>query len=260
MTQLESKIMKKYDIVIVSHEKDFNNIKHIVEHCEKNLEFDSIHLILSDRHPYQHMELLQTLTNRPVYKHIETDVLKIDKSRLRHRPEWVYQMMLKIFQDVTSNDNFLVIESDCIILKNLEFFNEDKTIFYLGRDHYHQQYYTFNQKLLGIAREYDHSFISEFMMYDKKVVKELLNKTNCNTIEDFLELLYHYVDGDSYPSDYDLYGNFYYTNYPENFETKVLNFDMSGRSGNYWSDAEIKGLVNLHQDKDAISFHCWGHN
>ena len=28
--------------------------------------------------------------------------------------------MLKIFQNVTSNDNFLVIESDCIILKNLE--------------------------------------------------------------------------------------------------------------------------------------------
>ena len=34
--------MRNYDIVIVSHEKDFNNIKYIVEHCDKNLEFDSI--------------------------------------------------------------------------------------------------------------------------------------------------------------------------------------------------------------------------
>ena len=142
----------------------------------------------------------------------------------------------------------------------MSFFNDDKTIFYLGRDQHHQQYYNFNQKLLGIGREYNHSFISEFMMYNKNVVKELLNKTNSKTVEDFLELVYLYVDMDSYPSDYDLYGNFYYTNYPDKFETKVLNFDMSGKNGLYWSDNEIKQLIQTHQDKDAISFHCWGHN
>jgi hypothetical protein len=252
--------MNKYDIVIVSHEKDFNNIKHIIEHCDINLEFDSIHLIVSDRVPYTDMELLQTLTTKPINLHLETNVLTVDKSRLKHRPNWIYQMLLKIFQDVTINDNFLVIESDCVILKDLKFFNEDKTIFYLGRDHYHQQYYNFNQKLLGIGREYNHSFISEFMMYDKKVVKELLNKTNCNTVKDFLELVYSYVDNDCYPSDYDLYGNFFYSNYTDKFETKVLNFDMSGKSGSYWSDGEIKELIENNKDKDAISFHCWGYN
>jgi hypothetical protein len=252
--------MKNYDIVIVSHEKDFNNIKYIVEHCNKNLNFDSIHLIVSDRVQYNDMGLLETLTKKPIYLHLETNVLTIDKSRLRHRPNWVYQMLIKIFQNVTINDNFLVIESDCVILKDLKFFNEDKTIFYLGRDHYHQQYYNFNQRLLGIGREYNHSFISEFMMYDKKVVKELLSKTNCNTVGDFLELIYQYVDSESYPSDYDLYGNFYYINYPDKFETKVLNFDMSGRHGSYWSDKEIEQLIQNNQDKDAISFHCWGYN
>lgn len=252
--------MGNYDIVIVSHEKDFNNIKHIVEHCDRNLKFDTIHLIVSDRVPYKDMGLLETLTKKPIYLHLESNVLTIDKSRLKHRPEWIYQMMLKIFQNVTINDNFLVIESDCVILKDLKFFDKDKTIFYLGRDHYHQQYYNFNQKLLGIGREYDHSFISEFMMYDKKVVKDLLNKTNCKTVGDFLELIYLYIDSETYPSDYDLYGNFYYSNYPDKFETKVLNFDMSGKSGNYWSDREIKELIQTHQDKDSISFHCWGYN
>lgn len=41
---------------------------------------------------------------------------------------------------------------------------------------------------------------------------------------------------------------------------KILNFDMSGRYSNYWSNDEIKELINTHKDKDAISFHCWGHN
>jgi hypothetical protein len=252
--------MGNYDIIIVSHEKDFNNIKYIVEYCDKNLEFDSIHLIVSDRTPYEEMELLKTLTKKLVHLHLETNVLKIDKTRIKHRPNWIYQMLLKIFQNVSENDDFLVIESDCVILNKLNFFNEDKTIFYLGRDHYHQPYYNFNQKLLGIGREYNHSFISEFMMYNKKVVKEILNKTNCDTIQDFLELIYLYVDTDCYPSDYDLYGNFYYVNYPNKFETKFLNFNMSGKSNLYWSDNEINELLNTHKDKDAISFHCWGFN
>jgi hypothetical protein len=252
--------MKNYDIVIVSHEKDFNNIKYIVEHCDKNLEFDSIHLIVSEGVVYNDMELLKQLTNKKIYLHLESNVLKIDKSRIKHRPSWIYQMMLKLFQNVTENDNFLVIESDCIIINKLDFFNDDKTIFYLGRDHHHPPYYTFNQKLLGIGREYDHSFISEFMMYDKKIIKELLNKTNCTTIEDFLELIYQYVDGGCYPSDYDLYGNFYYSNYLDKFETKKLNFEMFGKFHEYWSDEIIKESLETHKDKDAVSFHCWGLN
>jgi hypothetical protein len=252
--------MRTYDIVIVSHEKDFNNIKYIVEHCNKNLTFDSIHLIITDRVPYNDLELLQTLTESPIHIHLENDVLKIDKSRLSHRPNWIYQMLLKIFQDVTINDDFLVIESDCIILNKLNFFNGNKTIFYLGRDHHHQEYYNFNKKLLGIGREYNHSFISEFMMYNKKVIKELLSKAKCNSVADFLELIYLYVNTDCYPSDYDLYGNFYYSNYPDNFETKVLNFNMSGQYDKYWSDEEIKQLIQTHQGKDSISFHCWGLN
>ena len=30
-----------YDILIVSHQKDFNKIKFIVENCEKNLKFNN---------------------------------------------------------------------------------------------------------------------------------------------------------------------------------------------------------------------------
>lgn len=129
--------MKNYDIVIVAHEKDFSNIKYIVEYSEKNLNFDSIHLILSERKEFEDFEKLKSLTIRPIYHHKETDVLKVDKNRISHRPNWIYQMLLKMFQNVTLNDNFLVIEADCIILSKLNFFNEDRTIIYLARDQYH---------------------------------------------------------------------------------------------------------------------------
>lgn len=254
--------MKSYDIVLVSHEKDFNNIKFIVEYSNRNLNFDSIHLILSERKEYNDIELLRTITNKPIYVHKESDVLKIDKSRISYRPNWMYQMMLKIFQNVTKNDNFLIIECDCLILKNIEFFDGPKTNFFLCRDQNHDPYFKFNS-LFGFGREHNHSFISEFMMYDKKIVKDFLERANCKSVEDFLEILYNNVNSECYPADYELYGNFCVKYHKDMFNLKHLNYNFYGRDSKtkpYWDDSEINNLVNQNIDKDVISFHTWGEN
>jgi len=255
--------MNNYDIVIVAHEKDFNNIKHIVKQCSINLNFDSIHLILSERKEYEDMELLSTITNKPIYKHLETDVLKIDKNRVNHRPNWIYQMLLKMLQNVTQNNNFLIIECDCLILKNIEFFDDSKTTFYLCRDQHHQPYFNFSKKILDLDRSYPHSFISEFMMYDKKKINHMLKESNCKNTSDFLELIYNNVNYDCYPADYELYGNFCMKYYPNDYLVKHLNYNFYGRESSvspFWNDDEINHLIDINQDKSTISFHTWGEN
>jgi hypothetical protein len=255
--------MNKYDIVIVAHEKDFNNIKHIVRQCSINLDFDSIHLILSERKEYEDMELLTTITTKPIYKHLETDVLKIDKNKINHRPNWIYQMLLKMLQNVTENDNFLIIEADCLILKNIEFFEKNKTIFYLCRDQYHQQYFNFSKKILNLDKSHPHSFISEFMIYDKKKINHMLKESNCENVTDFLELIYNNVDHNCYPADYELYGNFCIKYYPNDYLVKSLDYNFYGRESReapFWSDDEINHLIEINKDKSTISFHTWGEN
>ena len=255
--------MKTYDIVIVAHEKDFNNIKYIVEYSEKNLNFDSVHLILSERKEFEDLEKLKSLTDRPIYIHKETDVLMVDKNRISHRPNWIYQMLLKMFQNVTLNDNFLIIEADCVILSKLDFFNDDKTIIYLTRDQYHEQYFNFN-KLFGFDREYNYSFISEFIMYDKKIINDMLSRFNCNSVNDFLEILYNNTNSNCYLADYEFYGNFCYKYHREKLEFKNLAWDLTGKysDGTFpsWSDSEIDELIQKNSDKDVISFHTWGEN
>jgi hypothetical protein len=256
-------MIKNYDIVIVSHEKDFGVIKHIVNYADKNLKFDSIHLILSEREPFTELDILKSHTNKPIFIHNETDVLSVDKSRIKFRPNWIYQMLLKLFQNVTQHDNFLVIESDCVILKPLDFFNGEKTIFYMGRDHFNQPYFNFNSELLGIGREFDHSFICEFMMYDKKLIKDLLTKSSCNDVNDFLELIYKHTNEDCYMADYELYGNFVYKYHRDKFETKKLNLKFLGRHYNdsmFWSNSEIDTIISENEDKDIVTFHTWGLN
>lgn len=248
-----------YDLVIVAHEKDFSHIKFIVEQSEYNLNFDSIHLILSEREPFNDLDILKGITKKPIYLHNETDVLKIDRSRLEYRPNWTYQIFLKLFQNVTKNDNFLVIEADSVILKPLNFFEDGKTIFYLGRDYKHEPYFTFNKNVLGLSERFNHSFVCEFMMYNKKIIKDMLLKCNCNTPEDFLELVYKNISEYCVPADYEIYGNFVYEHHNDKFLTKNVTYELHGRDGRSekFTDDDIKTLIERNKDLESLSFHVW---
>ena len=255
--------MSEYDIVIVAHEKDFNNIKFIVKQCSINLNFNSIHLILSDRVKFNDLDTIKSYTDKEIYLHLENEVLKINKEKISYRPNWIYQMMLKIFQNVTEKDNFLIIEADCLILKKIDFFNGDKTIFYLTRDQYHSPYFNFNKKVLNLDRVSNHSLISEFMMYDKKKINHMLKESNCENVNDFINLIYDNVNVDCYPADYELYGNFCLKYYPENFITKKIDYNFYGRESSvhpFWKDEEIENLIKNNETKSTISFHTWGKN
>ena len=249
----------KYDLVIVAHEKDFSHIKFIVEHSENNLDFESIHLILSEREPYQEIQILKKLTQRPIYIHKETDVLKIDRTRLNYRPNWTYQIFLKLFQNVTENDNFLVIEADSVILKPLKFFEDNKTVFYLGRNYPHEPYFTFNKNVLGLEKRFNHSFICEFMMYDKKIIKDMISKTGCDTPDEFMELVYKNISEYCVPADYEMYGNFVYEHHYDKFLTKQVTYELHGRDGRKekFSDNDIKTLIERNKDLESLSFHVW---
>jgi hypothetical protein len=248
----------KYDIVIVSHEKDFHKIKYVLGNAIENLsDFEEIHLILSERAEFQEKEDIEKIAKETqVFYHKETEVLIVDKNKIKHRPNWIYQMMIKFFQNVTKNDNYLVIESDMAILSKLNFFENDKTVFYLGLDGNHEPYFNFNEKLMGLKREYDHSFISEMMMYDKKKIKELIKKCDCEKVDDFLNLVYDLVDKDCYPADYELYGNFCYKYFKDEFLFKNLIFNYSGKHGN-WTDQEIIDRIESHRQCDTVSFHMY---
>lgn len=244
-----------YDIVIVAHEKDFHKLKYCVQYACENLIFDEIHLILSERENFLEKNSLEQF-NKPIFYHKETDILKIDKNRIKFRPNWIYQMYLKMFQNVTKNDNFLVIESDAIINSKLNFFENNKTIFHLGFDQNNTPYYNFNKKMLNISREYNYSFISELMMYNKNIINDMILKSDCLNLNDFLEKSYEIINEDCYPADYELYGNFYYKYYFDNFGVKnVITSQNRKYNGKSFTEHEIKKLINDNSVCDIITHH-----
>jgi hypothetical protein len=247
-----------YDIVIVAHDKDFNKIKYVIEYAERNLiDFDSFHLILTNSQ-FLELDILKTKTNKPIFIHKEQDVIKLDLSKVCYRPSWVYQILLKMFQDVTINDNFLILESDGIINKKLTFFDDNKTKLFLGRDAVtHQPYFNFNN-LLNITKKYSHCLISEVMMYDKKMIKKLLEHCNCINPDEFIEkYIYNNLSNTCYPADYELYGNFLYNFYPDTISFEKYNYSLNGLH-RIIQDNEIEEIISRNKSCDYISFHTWG--
>ncbi len=246
-----------YDILIVSHKKDFNKIKYVVEYAEKNLDgFETIHLILTN-HEFLELNIVQSKTTRPIVVHDESDVVKLDFNKVCYRPTWIYQILLKMFQNVTKNDNFLVIESDGIINKKLSFFEDNKTILYLGRDAYHQPYFNYNN-ILNIPDRYPYSLISEVMMYDKQMIKKLLEHCKCENVEEFVDkYIYNNLSDKSYPADYELYGNFLYNFYPDDIKFEKYNYSLNGMHREM-TDNEIETIIERNKKSDFISFHTWG--
>ena len=87
----------------------------------------------------------------------------------------------------------------------------------------------------------------------------MLLKCNCNTPEDFLELVYKNISEYCVPADYEIYGNFVYVHHNDKFLTKNVTYELHGRDGRSekFTDDDIKTLIERNKDLESLSFHVW---
>lgn len=98
---------------------------------------------------------------------------------------WYFQQFLKMaFCTVCSDENYLVWDSDTIPTKEVIMFNEKGKKYFDIKNEYHEPYfYTMNRLLPKLLKKNNYSFISEHMLFETNIMKELIVK-----IEDNLEL------------------------------------------------------------------------
>lgn len=204
----------------------------------------------------------------------ERTVLNLNKNAATNfrRPAWIYQQFLKLFQDETVNDQYLVVDSDLILLKQLDLFNEDgKPYFFLGIDQFHKPYFNYSEEVFGFGREYNHSFISEIMMMNKNLtltmLKDAVSTNKYHTLEQNIENLYRYTceraREDWIPADYELYGNYVEKYFKTYYDKKHFKTSLAGKHGskdfNPWTEDEIKAEIERVSklDYDALTVHTW---
>ena len=199
----------------------------------------------------------------PVHIHHDRDVVDFDFTRFRYRPTWVYQQFLKLFQDVTASDWFLVMDADRFLNMPRALFEDDKPLLFLSsRDQLYDFYFEYSRKMIGVGKVYPRSFLSECTLYSKALIQEMLDSAGL-TKQEWLEKSAEIIEATCCIGDAELYGSFVWSRYPDLYQPIILRDEIRGKYPEMhgeWSLTLIKEYVaemRLRADVDIFSAHSW---
>jgi len=247
----------KFDILVPSCPKDYVKLPFVVKSIVENVVgFENIYIITPEK--------IKVKSQYPIITYTDLEVLpNVNPFRWKFRPNWIYQQFIKLFQNITKNEYFLTVDSDIIFNRKINFFENDKPIWYMGYDQNEAPYYKFQQIMLGYGRVYNHTFIADMNFMNKDIVSEMLAK-NSYTKESFIEKSYEIVDVTCHPSECDIYGNYVAKYHPDMYLFKELKQDVHGkRFGDsrqvVWTKEEIERIIEekKKQDIDVHTMHSW---
>lgn len=248
--------MEKYDLLIPVGPKDYIKCKHAIDCAIKFLDPkpDNIFVVSPTSYDINH--------EYSIINVLDSDILyDFDPKYIKYRPNWIKQQLIKLLQNITEKDKYLVIDSDFFLTSTLSI-NPSLNHFYLTIDQYHLPYFIFQKQFLGIDKQYNYSFISEIMMFDKNIINHMLQKKQMSKL-DFINFCYETVNNGCYLSEQELYGNYVYYNYRDSTSFEKLQTHRYGKECDrdeiIWSNEEIINYINygINNNLHAIGLHSW---
>jgi hypothetical protein len=148
-----------------------------------------------------------------------------------NRAGWYLQQFLKMGASALEElaEYYLVWDADTILLRPLDFFDDEGRMLIKPETEHHPPYFETYRRLLGRERAVDFSFISEHMMIKKAVMRELITAISLPDGEDnnwvwrILESIDPVQLGKSGFSEFETYGNFIATVYPDMIRCRRLD-------------------------------------
>lgn len=252
-----------YDVVIKSHPKDYFKLDLVVESLHYlNPQPENIYILTEDGFYPENTSYDDKII---VVKDDEVNPF-IDKSRLNHRPNWNWVNLVSLFQTFTKNDLYFDVQSDNFFTQPLDLFDSSgrPKLFQSISNHCnndgHRPYFEFSEKVFDIPKMgYGYSYIIEFMMYDRRLIKKMIEKYS--SFSEMMEIIYDSINLNSYPADQEIFGNFIEKYFPEKYEL-VKNVSVMIR-GMYQQSVNKEELIVLideykkFKEYASFSYHTW---
>lgn len=267
---------EKFDTLIVITPKDYercaNNLKRVIEY----LPSDRLIFVGST----QVGELVEKSNLGPKASFIcEDDILPFSvvndimadhmKDYLNGEPlprgytGWYYQQFLKMqYSLMCENNYYMTWDGDTVPCKEFSMFKEDGTPFFDYKHELHEPYFETMGKLIpGLRKLISQSFISEHMIFNCEIMKQLIDKIESNeelTGDTYYEKIIRAIEPanipNSYFSEFETYGSFVCITDPSRYRLREWHsFRLAGEffDPNTISDSDYEWLA---RDFDAISF------
>lgn len=249
------KTITNYDVFIPCAKKDYNKLKFLIKSLDNLIDFDGDVYICTETD-----EKLNFESDRNIHIYTDKEILDLKKIVFKHRHGWIYQQLLKLCQNVTKNENFLVIDSDIYINRPIKIFEGDRVNFFISKRpvNTHVPYFNFMEKY-GINRGFKFSFINDFMLFNKTKIEKMF--TLVGGKPQFIDFVSENVSSECYLSEYELYGNFVFNNYNDYFNILTINKICNGKDA-LWTDNELVDYINKNNNNNSevLEYHTWGFN
>ena len=192
----------------------------------------------------------------------EDKVLPIKKSHIQYKVDgidrsgWLFQQFIKLTSDtICQNEFVLIIDADTILIRPQRFIDPHGKMIFFFSDEHHQPYYDTYKKLLDCDALSPVSFVSHYMVMNRKLLKSLKEKIEeKNNLVWYEAILKHndYTQGASF-SEYELFGNFAYDNFRGRIKLEYwFNLGLERNKINGYQITE-----DLRRNYRSLSFHSY---
>lgn len=231
----------KYDVIIPIKYDDLGNIRTLIENVRRNINEVRDIVILTKVSKVQ-KDVVSELREKKVHL-IEEDTLLpgITFDRVRSILEknkgdvssagWFLQQFIKLgYSRVCHDAYYLVWDADTIPVRKISFFTEKGSPVLDVKREYHWQYFeTISLLFQDLKKQTIFSYISEHMLFNTSVTKEMLNDIENNKGllgYDFCEKILNLARNVAHPrffSEFELYGTYCEARYPNLYSIRQLS-------------------------------------
>ncbi|MEI7525475.1 MAG: DUF6492 family protein [Mariniphaga sp.] len=263
--------MTKYDIVLLVSEKNVNISKLSIKYLLRFTQYNKLYIITAKKNmhhfSYDDKYNIKLLDENSILPGINISNLEQFLTRLKvnsGRAGWYFQQFLKmgICKYPEISNYYLIWDSDTIMLNPIKFFSKGgKVLINIGGE-YHKPYFETYTKITGKSRSVIFSFITEHLMISKSIMNELINCIgNAEKSENqWVWNIMNSIDNDNLSksgfSEFETYGNFAMSTYPESMEVRPIKYYRYGAS-KYGMKPNNFDLHRLSLDYAYASFEDW---
>lgn len=248
-----------FDVVIVSHYKDYETLPLCIESIKKYIPDHARIFVIGNREIYDKDFIFVHESN--FYRYINPEDMKNQwkqhNSRLAPRAFWIFQQFLKLGAPLIIEDlseNYLCVDSDIAWIRPQKFISDTGHFFYSKHKAccccpkgLHAEYIRISHKLLGekCAKIAPFSFIAHHMIFNKTMVKKMLDCIEGNFNKPWYKAIFSSLNFNQVSnfSEYELYGNWLWNNYPDHIDHKQVE----------WAGANPLDNSPVSQEYDFIS-------
>ena len=175
-----------------------------------------------------------------------------------HRAGWYFQQFLKLSYALTSFcERYLVWDSDTVPLHALQMRIGGKNVFDVKTEYNKAYFDTLGKILPGLGKEHDFSFISEHMIFESAIVREMIQKIEGGSHGQFWKIILRSIEkgelqGSAF-SEFETYGTYTMKFHPEAYTVRRWK-SFREEAVFFPNGVSVQDFNKLGMDYDAKSF------